>query len=1057
MVSQRPPAYLFVLTFAWLIASVWLPAQEADAPSPDEASPAPETTPVEPEPTVETAAPAAGDLDLYQDQLSKPIESSKGRFVGKAYDAKSGKPLVGVAIQIQETGDLTITDDKGRFIIDQVEPGTYTIIISQTGYQPMQAEGVSIRSGELTTLASVSGALEPAPVEESDEVFEMDEIEVVAELVEEGQDSTLFDQQEMRELVSMMGKEEFSRTGASNVGDAVKNMAGANVRDGKYAVIRGLGDRYSNTTLNGAYIPSADPSKKAVQLDLIPTHLVERLVTYKVFTPQLPAEFSGGAIDIQTIRFPEELTIKVSAGIKYGENTTGKDLLVNADRELDYLGTTSDGFPNGIPDPFPFPGGDTRARNPPSDRQTEAQRVWSSLHNAGSSRPDVEEALLGRSWSVTYGNSVDTDVGQLGVVLAANHSSDYQLIEGREVNRGAKLFEGEFGLTQSQVQDSYDVEVSWGGLANLAWKPNDKHDLGLTVLRYVSAQDSVQRGRQIASSERGIIADPRDGLPGVPVEYLGATGRGFEAYDEIGYLYRSQDTVQLDGSHNLGGMNSGVKLDWIFSTSDAIEDRPDQRHLRGFNVDFADGSLADHPNVDPDTLNPGLGSVFTATNVLGDNRDNGFREYLTTEESLWQLKSDLTIPLWEPDEDRKFELKMGYSYSSRERQVRGRFFSYNYGNDILRQINDRNSAIGIDFLRDFDSDVDILGLRREGIQLDDQTARGNTVRNVDAFSRINAAYIMGNFTWGGLEIVAGARFEREQRSYKLLQGLNQTALVNELNPDDVEKNAYLLPALSLKYAFGEDDNHILRFGYGRTLARPTFYEYAPVRTVDQATGDEIRGNQALTDTLIDNFDLKYEYYPTPGELFSVSLFHKKMTDPIVTIVQNTSGSGSFRSWQNSPGGFIQGVELEYRKRFLDYFTLATNATYIRSEIEGVVDDQGRSLGSGTVFEGQPEWIFNARLSFDHEDWGVKADLNYNYVSDILTNVSADPRVSNIFQKATHSLDFVASKSWENGWAVKFSAKNLLDTKREQFYEGEGLVYDGYRTGRTFSLGVSYDY
>ena len=280
------------------------------------------------------------------------------------YDAKSGKPIEGVGLRIEETGDLTISDEQGRFIIDAVEPGTYTIVISQAGYQPMRAEGVEIKPGEIATLSSANGALEPAPIEESDEIYEMDEIEVVAELVEDGMESQLFDQQEMRELVSMMGKEEFSRTGASNVGDAVKNMAGANVRDGKYAVIRGLGDRYSNTTLNGAYIPSADPSKKAVQLDLIPTHLVERLVTYKVFTPNLPAEFSGGAIDIQTIRFPEELTISLSAGLEYNENTTGEEMLVNADRRMDYLGETSDGFPDGVPDPFDFPSGDSRERGP---------------------------------------------------------------------------------------------------------------------------------------------------------------------------------------------------------------------------------------------------------------------------------------------------------------------------------------------------------------------------------------------------------------------------------------------------------------------------------------------------------------------------------------------------------------------------------------------------------------------------------------------------------------------------------------------------------------------
>lgn len=999
----------------------------------------------------------AGTIDLYEEQLSKAIPDGRGRFVGRIYDAKSGKPLEGVGLSIEETNDLTLTDEEGRFMIDDVEPGTYTIVISQSGFEPSRAEGVVIAAGEVSTLARARAALEPAAIDESDEIFEMDEIEVVAELVEDGMDSQLFDQQEMRELVSMMGREEFSRTGASNVGDAVKNMAGANVRDGKYAVIRGLGDRYSNTTLNGAYIPSADPSKKAVQLDLIPTHLVERLVTYKVFTPNLPAEFSGGAIDIQTIRFPDELSISFSAGMEYNENTTGKEMLVNADRRMDYLGETSDSFPNGVPDPFDFPTGDSRQRNPPSERQIEATRVWRTLHNAGSSRPSSRTAEPGRGWSLSYGNSFETDKGKLGVILAANHDRDFQIVTDREINRGAKLFNNQFDLTQTQRQDVYESEIAWGLLGNLAWQPNENHEVGLAVVKYVSARDQVKVGRRGASSEAGNIADPRDGLPGIPEEYLGSVGRVYTGFDEIGYLYRSQETVQLDGAHNIGLLNSGIKFDWIFSHSEATEDRPDQRHLKGFDVDYTADSLGDHPNVDPGDLDPSKGEVFTATELLGNNPDAAFREYLTTDESLWQLKGDLVIPVWERDEERKFEIGTGYSYSSRERQVRGRFFSYDYGSDIQREINNRESTAGIDFIDNFDSDEDIIGLRRNGVILEDLTARGNTVRNLDAFSRINAAYLMGNFSWGGLEVVGGVRFEHEKRSYKLLRGLNNTGLVDELNPDEAQENDYFLPALSINYRFGEEENHILRFGYGRTLARPTFYEYAPVRTVDQGTGDEIRGNQDLVDTVIDNFDLRYEFYPNPGELISVSLFHKEMTDPIVTIVQNTSGSGTFRSWQNSPSGFIQGIELEYRKRFLEYFTLATNFTYINSEIEGVFDSEGRPLGSGTVFEGQPEYIFNARLSFDYPDWGVSADLNYNYVDDILTNVSADPRVSNIFQRGTHGLDFIVSKAWDNGWKAKFSAKNLLDTKREQYYEGEGLVYDGFQVGRTFSLSLSYDY
>ncbi len=244
----------------------------------------------------------------------------------------------------------------------------------------------------------------------------------------------------------------------------------------------------------------------------------------------------------------------------------------------------------------------------------------------------------------------------------------------------------------------------------------------------------------------------------------------------------------------------------------------------------------------------------------------------------------------------------------------------------------------------------------------------------------------------------------------------------------------------------------MQFAYGKTIARPTFYEFAPIQTVDQKTGLQTAGNENLVDTEIDNYDFRWEYIPTPGEVFSVSLFSKNMINPIVTTIDNISGSSYRKSWQNAASGTIQGAEAEVRK-YIDSqrtWNIGGNFTYIDSFISGVTDlDTGLPIGSASVFEGQPTYIANIVLGYDNRDWGISANLIYNFTSEILTDISADPNVPNIFLEPQQSLDFVISKEMRNGIKLKFAAKNLLDEPVRKYYEGESLTYEEFTKGREY--------
>lgn len=1003
-----------------------------------------------------------------------------GTLVGLVYDGNSVDPLSGVGVIISEANLQTLTNDIGEFVLKGLEPKQYDVTFVQQGYQITTVK-IAIGPGLPTRWKQ---ALEPKALDS--DIFEMEGIEVFEEFQEENSTADRqFALREMTALASSIGAAEFSSRSIGDAAGAVKNVAGANIVDGKYAVIRGLGDRYSATTMNGAIIPSSDPSRKAVQLDLFPTDLIEELVISKTFTPDMSGEFAGGSVDIKTLKFPEKAF--VNFGYSQGWNSaTGNPIAVNPDRRMDFFGRVNDALPSSAGDVLGFPDGVSRPNRDGSisPEQQLAADTWNELHASGSFLSVNRQADPNRSLKLIMGSAEETPFGKAGLVFGFTHDHDYSLREGVIINRGDAA-SGEFLPSQGQIRNSYDESIDWGILVNGAVELNEWNQVSATYMTNTSATDSVTQGRRIYSSEDSTAPsnDQEFGLAGSvdPSRYFfDKNARVFRAFDEIAHIERKVSTVQFNGTHRLN-RGHGPGLDWLISEATAKENRPDQRNLKSFELDFADPTLTDYAGVDASDVDPSLGRQLTIGNALGGNPSNSFREYLSTVETGQHVKADLTIPVIgaprveidgemvrSTEKPNILEMKGGVSRFDRQRQVRGRIFKYTL-NPAIGGLAAQDTQSGIDTRNGFD-DLTADGInnarRTTGdFVLEDQTRSGDTVRNVDASSLVESFYLMSILKWDKLEMSGGARHEHESRTFFLLPGLNNDDVVANLNPEAPIENEYWLPAANLTYYFGEKDDagkgkHAVRFAYGKTIARPTFYEFAPILTVDQKTGLEVAGNPELVDTVIDNYDVRWEYFPSPGEVYSVSLFSKNMTDPIVTTVDNTSGSGFRKSWQNADQGSIQGAEAEFRK-YIDsqrVWNVSGNFTYIDSLISGVVDpDTGLPVGSATVFEGQPTYIANFAIGYDQRDWGISANLIYNFTSEILTDVSADPNVPNIFLEPQQSLDFVISKTMRNGVKLKFAAKNLLDQPVRKYYEGQSLTYEEFTRGREYSVGLSFDF
>ena len=1012
-----------------------------------------------------------GKTDDESVNATSSTSGGNASLVCSVYDAEDGTEIEGVGVIISEIGVNTVTNDLGECVIDSLKPKAYKVTFVSQGYKIETVEIKIIRTGR---------NVHEQPMERKafdGDLNELEEIEVLGDPPADG-GGRMIPIEDLPGLKSSIGSVEFSKQDIGDAAGAVSRVAGANIVDGRYAVIRGLGDRYSSTTVNGAIIPSSDPSKKAVQLDLFPTDLVQDLVISKTFTPNLTGEFAGGVVDIRTLKFPKEPIINFGTGLKWN-NSTGNKIGVNPDRSMDFFGRTNDDLPDVGGIGRPFPTGVNRANRDGSisSRQQDAIDAWGKIHRNGSWKSKFQKAKPNRSVKFLYGDSYQTDFGEPGVVYGFTHDIESSMREGVKINRGAAL-EGDFAANQGQVRDVYTESIDWGMLLNAGVELSEDHSLWALYMTNVSAEDKFTRGRNIYLSEdSNTPIDNRDrftgqfGLPGTRFEEdddenpFGASGTAFRAYDEFAHLERNISTSQIAGDHRLNA-GKGIGLNWLLSNSNASEERPDLRLLRGFQFIF------DEPH-------PEYGeSVETIANILWQNPSSGFREFLSTNESGQEAKMDLTIPIIGKlsssvnpntdidDEPNFLELQGGVSHFDRKREVRGRFFQYGVSSRLSNAAL-RNPQFGVDLFDDFDS-VIVDGIRSvsktEGVIIKDQSRGGNTVRNVDASSLIKSAYMMGTLNWRDIEFISGARIEREVRNYYIDPDLNQQSLAEFLNPDSPVENEYLLPSATLRFGYAKDDEgenkQSISLAYGRTLARPTFYEYAPIRTVDQSTGLAIVGNQELVDTDIDNYDARWSWEPTPGESVALSVFHKNMTNPIVTTVDSISSSNFERSWQNANNGSLQGAEIELRKYLEESNTwlLTTNFTYIDSVISGVLDkDTGLPIGSASVFEGQPTYIFNINLGFDHENWGLTSNLIYNWTSEILTDISADSAVPNIFLEPQHSFDFVISKTFNDSLKFKIAVKNIFDNPVRKFYEGEDLTFEEYRKGRSYSFGLSYDF
>lgn len=464
-----------------------------------------------------------------------PVLANTGKLVGKVVDSETGEGIIGTTIQIKGTTDGTITDWDGNYTLT-LQQNTYSLIFSSISYSSTEKE-VSIIINEITNL---NVTLTP-------DLVELESIVVQGQTVKDSETSMLTIQRKSTNVLDGLSSQTFSKNGDSNLSSAITRIPGVSISGGKYVFVRGLGDRYIKTTLNGLEIPGLDPDRNSIQIDIFPTSILENITVYKTFSPDLFGDFSGGLVSIETKSFPEEKILQVSLGISgILRQTFSRGYLTYQGGKTDWLG-----FDDG-----------TRARpisrvtKIPSEvlQDSKLEYITRSFNPTMSSK--TKQLLPNGSLGIVFGNQKKIRYTTIGYNTVLNYQNTSTYLNNIENNRYSidpdyKIL----GLNLDETRNGSQGQnvVLWSGLINTSVKKGN-NQLTLNFLKIQNGESTSLQRLSINYNETNASL----------VENI------------LTYTQRSITNLKVGGDHSLGKF----KIKWTNSINWSRVYDPDFRETK---------------------------------------------------------------------------------------------------------------------------------------------------------------------------------------------------------------------------------------------------------------------------------------------------------------------------------------------------------------------------------------------------------------------------------------------------------------------------------------------
>lgn len=494
--------------------------------------------------------------------ISETYAQSPGKIVGKITDKKTGETLIGVSVKISETNKGTTTDVEGRYALNGLTAGTFTVEFSYIGYPTKKISDIVVSAGKVTNLDVV--------MEESGQ--ELQAVVITATAKQESISGLLIQQKNSVSISSGISADQIRISPDRNTSQVLKRVSGASIQDNKFVVIRGLSDRYNSSTLNNAILPSTETDRKAFSFDIIPSNLVDRVVINKTASPELPGDFSGGVVQIFTKDIPDLDFIDFSYGVAYNTLSTFNDFQSGLRGKTDYLSFSD----NTKKFPSSFNPGTYGLSSTTTQQRFAITKDFSNNFGIQS-----YSALPSQNAQITLGNQkVFNNGGKLGSIVSLSYRNTQSVNEAERYD-----YEGN-DVVLDYKGNQYKFNTNVGLLANIAYVNGDTK---------IALKNTYNRTFDDATTTRNGINVQKNG-------------------DVRDYIYvlneKSLFSAQLEGDHRFW---KDTKFNWNANYANSINNQPDLRAL-AYVKSFGGANGVEYPS------NPYLAQVPRGASANNDAR-----------------------------------------------------------------------------------------------------------------------------------------------------------------------------------------------------------------------------------------------------------------------------------------------------------------------------------------------------------------------------------------------------------------------------------------------------